>query len=352
MAKKHLSEDEIKYIVSADSSTAQKEIHALTQETKELKKEERERRKTMVELEAQGKKNTDEYRRLKKEVKSYTEQISKNNDKISRLTRQIDVNAMSMRQLKKIAKELTAELEDMSEAANPEAYAELSNQLGSVRRRMDDLKNKGKNISSEFGSAGSMLSKWKMAIKGFIAVKLVGYLVQLNSAVYSTRKEFAKYEAVLRNTFQSQEKAARSMKMLQQLAADTPASLKEWTEAYIKLVNRGIKPTNDELTNMGDLAASQGKSVDQLIEAILDAMTGENERLKEFGIKAAKSGETTKFTFRGVTTEVKNSEQAIKDYLLSLGQLEGVAGSTAGPRPPPCRGCWRRNRRGRSPCCR
>lgn len=329
MAKKHLSEDEIKYIVSADSSTAQKEIHALTQETKELKKEERERRKTMVELEAQGKKNTDEYRRLKKEVKSYTEQISKNNDKISRLTRQIDVNAMSMRQLKKIAKELTAELEDMSEAANPEAYAELSNQLGSVRRRMDDLKNKGKNISSEFGSAGSMLSKWKMAIKGFIAVKLVGYLVQLNSAVYSTRKEFAKYEAVLRNTFQSQEKAARSMKMLQQLAADTPASLKEWTEAYIKLVNRGIKPTSDELTNMGDLAASQGKSVDQLIEAILDAMTGENERLKEFGIKAAKSGETTKFTFRGVTTEVKNSEQAIKDYLLSLGQLEGVAGSMA-----------------------
>nr|DAY43971.1 MAG TPA: tail tape measure [Caudoviricetes sp.] len=329
MAKKYLSEDEIKYIVSADSSTAQKEIHALTQETKELKKEERERRKMMVELEAQGKKNTDEYRRLKTEVKSYTEQISKNNEKMALYSRQLDINAMSMRDLKKRAKELTAELEDMSEAANPEAYAELSNQLGSVRRRMDDLKNKGKNISSEFGSAGSMLSKWKMAIKGFIAVKLVGYLVQLNSAVYSIRKEFAKYEAVLRNTFQSQEKAVRSMKMLQQLAADTPASLKEWTEAYIKLVNRGIKPTSDELTNMGDLAASQGKSVDQLIEAILDAMTGENERLKEFGIKAAKSGETTKFTFRGVTTEVKNSEQAIKDYLLSLGQLEGVAGSMA-----------------------
>lgn len=283
----------------------------------------------MVELEAQGKKNTDEYRRLKTEVKSYTEQISKNNEKMALYSRQLDINAMSMRDLKKRAKELTAELEDMSEAANPEAYAELSNQLGSVRRRMDDLKNKGKNISSEFGSAGSMLSKWKMAIKGFIAVKLVGYLVQLNSAVYSIRKEFAKYEAVLRNTFQSQEKAVRSMKMLQQLAADTPASLKEWTEAYIKLVNRGIKPTSDELTNMGDLAASQGKSVDQLIEAILDAMTGENERLKEFGIKAAKSGETTKFTFRGVTTEVKNSEQAIKDYLLSLGQLEGVAGSMA-----------------------
>ena len=58
-------------------------------------------------------------------------------------------------------------------------------------------------------------------------------------------------------------------------------------------------------------------------------MTGENERLKEFGIKASKEGEKTQFTFRGVTTEVRNSEDAIKDYLLSLGRLEGVAGSMA-----------------------
>lgn len=121
------------------------------------------------------------------------------------------------------------------------------------------------------------------------------------------------------------------MKMLQQLAADTPSSLQEWTEAYIKLVNRGVKPTSQELVNMGDLAASQGKSIDQLIEAILDAMTGENERLKEFGIKASKSGETTKFSFRGVTTEVRNSEDAIKDYLLSLGRVMAL------PVPWPCR---------------
>lgn len=329
MSKKHLSEDEIRYIVSAETGKAQQGIHALTKETKDLKKEENARRKAMVDLESQGKKNSKEYKNLEKEVKEYSNRICENTDKVRKLTRQLDVNAMSMRQLKKLAKELTGELEDMSEAANPEEYTALSNQLRSVRMRMDDLRNKGRNISTEFGSAESMLSKWKMAAKAFIAVKLVGYLTQLNSAVYRTRKEFAKYEAVLRNTFQSQEKATQAMKMLQQLAADTPASLKEWTEAYIKLVNRGLKPTSQELTNMGDLAASQGKSVDQLIEAILDAMTGENERLKEFGIKAAKNGETTKFTFRGVTTEVRNSEQAIKDYLLSLGQLEGVVGSMA-----------------------
>ncbi len=67
MAKKHLSEDEIKLIISGDSSSFQEELHTLTKETKALKKEEAERRKAMVELEAQGKKNTKDYQNLAKE---------------------------------------------------------------------------------------------------------------------------------------------------------------------------------------------------------------------------------------------------------------------------------------------
>lgn len=80
---------------------------------------------------------------------------------------------------------------------------------------------------------------------------------------------------------------------------------------------------------MGDIASSQGKDIDQFIEALLDAMTGENERLKEFGITASKNGETTAFTFRGVTTEVQNTDQAIKNYILSLGKVQGVQGAMA-----------------------
>lgn len=329
MAKKHLSEDEIKLIISGDSSKLQEELHTLTKETKALKKEEAERRKAMVELEAQGKKNTKDYQNLAKECKDYTAKISKNNEKISLLTRNLKVNDLTMRQLKKEAKELSAALDDMTESANPEEYAKLNTRLREVRARMSELRSAGNNMNNEFGNSVNWMSKLKMAAKAFIAVKVVGWLKDVHNQAYETRKEFAKYEAVLRNTFQSQKKANDAMKMLQQLAADTPSSLQEWTEAYIKLVNRGVKPTSQELVNMGDLAASQGKSIDQLIEAILDAMTGENERLKEFGIKASKSGETTKFSFRGVTTEVRNSEDAIKDYLLSLGRVDGIAGSMA-----------------------
>ena len=329
MAKKHLSEDEIKLIISGDSSKLQEELHKLTKETKDLRREEHERRKAMVELEAQGKKNSKEYQNLAKECKTYTDRISKNNEKINVLTRNLNVNNLSMRQLKKEAKSLSEVLEDMTESANPEEYAKLNTRLAEVRRRMSELRNAGKNMNDEFGNSVSWMSKLTLAVKAFIAVKVVGWLKSAHDQAYETRKEFAKYEAVLRNTFQSQKKANEAMKMLQQLAADTPSSLQEWTEAYIKLINRGIKPTRQELINMGDLAASQGKSIDQLIEAVLDAMTGENERLKEFGIKASKNGEITKFTCRGITTEVRNTEDSIKDYLLSLGKIEGITGSMA-----------------------
>lgn len=329
MAKKHVSEDEIKYIVSAETTKAQEDIHALSKETKELQREEKARKTAMIELEAQGQKASRRYQNLAKEAKAYSEKIKENGKRMNELTKGLDINSMSTRQLKKVAKELSSQLDDMSEAADPEAYAKLSKQLQGVRSRMSDLRNSGKNVSQEFDLTQSALSKLKAIAVAFITVKLAGYLSQIGSKAYETRKEFAKYEATLRNTLQSQEKAAQSMKMLQQLAEDTPASLKEWTEGFIKLVNRGLKPTTSELISLGDVASSQGKDLDQFIEAMLDAMTGENERLKEFGIRASKNGDTVKYTFKGVTTEVKNSEEAIKNYLISLGQLDGVSGSMA-----------------------
>ena len=266
---------------------------------------------------------------MENEVKNLSKQISDDSKKIQELTKDMGVNDMTMTQLKKHAKDLERQLNNTAESANPEEYAALNKRLADVRDRMKQLRTSGLEVNKQMDQSTTIMNKLKMAAKAFIAVKVVGWLKSAHDQAYNTRKEFAKYEAVLRNTFQSQEKANEAMKMLQQLAADTPSSLQEWTEGYIKLVNRGLQPTSQELTNLGDLAASQGKSLDQLIEAVLDAMTGENERLKEFGIKASKEGEKTQFTFRGVTTEVQNSESAIQDYLLSLGRLEGVAGSMA-----------------------
>lgn len=328
MAKK-LNEDEIKWILSVESSKAQQEIRKLTKVNRELNKTNKERRELMRELEAQGNKESDEYQRLDEEIKKSNKTISTNNKLIGELEKKLDVTGLTMVQLRKKAKDLRQQLDQTVKSTHPEEYAELEAELAKVNNRMEELRGTGKYAQQQLTAFDKTMNMAKTAAKGFIAVQLVRYLKDVGMKSYATRKEYARFEATLRNATGSSEEAAKAMKMLQQLAKDTPASVSEWTESYIKLVNRGIKPTTDELTAMGDIAMSQGKDIDQFIEALLDAMTGENERLKEFGITASKNGKTTAYTFRGVTTEVQNTDMAIKNYILSLGKLQGVQGSMA-----------------------
>lgn len=328
MAKK-LNEDEIKWILSVESSKAQQEIHKLTKANRELNKTNKERRELMRELEAQGEKESDAYKRLDEEIKKSNKTISTNNKLIGELEKKLDVTGLTMAQLRKKAKDLRQQLDQTVKSTHPEEYAELEAELAKVNNRMEELRGTGKYAQQQLTAFDKTMNMAKTAAKGFIAVQLVRYLKDVGMKSYETRKEYARFEATLRNATGSSEEAAKAMKMLQQLAKDTPASVSEWTESYIKLVNRGIKPTTDELTAMGDIAMSQGKDIDQFIEALLDAMTGENERLKEFGITASKNGKTTAYTFRGVTTEVQNMDMAIKNYILSLGKLQGVQGSMA-----------------------
>lgn len=101
------------------------------------------------------------------------------------------------------------------------------------------------------------------------------------------------------------------------------------TGVFVKLANAGFRPTGQQMTKLGDLASSTGKQMDQLAEAIIDAQTGEFERLKEFGIRAKDAGDSVIFTYKGVQTTVEKTSGSIRDYIVSLGDAEGVSGSMA-----------------------
>ena len=207
------------------------------------------------------------------------------------------------------------------------ASSQLKNVANSVgvasRKAKDFIKDLG-NVEKESKKVAGGLGTLKSAFIGLFAVATLQSFV---GKVVEARAEFEKFDAVLTNTFQSKEIGSGALAMLTEFAAKTPYQLNELTGGFIKLVNRGIYPTMEEMTKMGDLASSQGKSFDQLVEALMDAQTGEFERMKEFGIKASKSGDTVKLTFKGVTKEVKNNEKAIKDAVIAYGAMTGVAGA-------------------------
>lgn len=175
-------------------------------------------------------------------------------------------------------------------------------------------------------STGQMTSIMNTAGAALLTAFSIQAVVQIGKEIVAVTGKFQRYAAVLENTLGSKSEAQKAMMMIQKFAADTPFSVDQLTDSYIRLTNSGFQPTQNELRKLGDLASSQGKQFDQLAEAIIDAQTGEFERLKEFGIRASKEGDNVKFSFKGVETQTQFTTQAIQDYILSLGDLQGVAG--------------------------
>ena len=127
--------------------------------------------------------------------------------------------------------------------------------------------------------------------------------------VMDTASEFERYETILTTLEGSAEKAKKSMAWISDFAARTPYEMNEVTDSFVKLKAYGLDPLKDGLLNsLGDTAAAMGKPVMQVVEAIADAVTGENERLKEFGIKASKI-KGTNFTEYSYTD--KNGKQQL-----------------------------------------
>jgi hypothetical protein len=186
-----------------------------------------------------------------------------------------------------------------------------------------------KNVSAINKEMGVLTTSLRNVASGFGALIAVDKLAAIGRKVIEVRAEFEKLEAVLTNTLGSKSRAQDSLRMIQEIASKTPYSVLQLTQSYVKLVNQGFKPTSVELLKLGDLAAAVGKEFDQLTEAIIDAQTGEFERLKDFGIRASKEGDRVTFTFKDVKTQVDFTSESIRNYILSLGDLQGVSGSAA-----------------------
>lgn len=75
-----------------------------------------------------------------------------------------------------------------------------------------------------------------------------------------------------------QKKAAEYFKWAVDFANKTPYETDEIVEATVKLTSYGVE-AKKTLPLIGDMASVMGKSVDQAVEAIADAQTGELERL-------------------------------------------------------------------------
>jgi hypothetical protein len=150
---------------------------------------------------------------------------------------------------------------------------------------------------------------------------LLGPVLLLKKA-FSSTVELQDFQAQLKTATGTVQNAAVAFEALEDFASETPFQLEQSLEAFIKLTNLGLTPSEKALRSYGNTASAMGKDMVQLIEAVADATTGEFERLKEFGIKAKSEGDKVSLTFRGVTTTIGKNAAEIEGYLIALGENE------------------------------
>lgn len=177
----------------------------------------------------------------------------------------------------------------------------------------NSARNNVKGFSGDVAASTTQLQSWGQALLGGITVGAVaGKLV-------AVQREFDVLNSSLITVTGSSAAAEREMAWIKQFAKETPFGLAQATDGFVKMKALGLEPTRASLTSFGNTAAAMGKDLKQMIEAVADASTGEFERLKEFGIKARKEGDSVSLTFQGVTTTVRNSAEEITKYLEGIG---------------------------------
>lgn len=228
--------------------------------------------------------------------------------------------------LSQIRGEITKLERAQEQALNPADVRRYGAELDKLRAKYSSLTT---TTTNKGGGGGGLLGAGIVGgIAGGVVTAATAALSGLGTKFIDTASQFEKFEAILTNSLGAVA-AKEKIEELTQAAATLPVELTEVIDAFIKLKNTGFEPTNAEIENLTDLASASGKSLGQLVEGLVDAQTFEFERLKEFGILARQEGDKVTFTFREQETVVDKNAESIRNYILGLGDLQGISGSSA-----------------------
>jgi hypothetical protein len=320
-----ITDENLRFNVIVNGDQAQADLLKLEQQQREMVNVQKELRAQKSLLNKEDKDYQQNLKKLNATIDENNKALELNAQSQKRLRQEIGLTAMTPRQLRQEMASLKRQIDNTSD---PNRIKMLNAELGKTKLQLDQLTGSanraGNAMQKTGGGAKQMFATVAMGATAAIGV-ITGLIAGLMKIV-NVRAQFQKFDAVLTNTLGSKSAAKQAMDDIKTFAAETPFAVDELTASYVKLANQGFQPTSEEMRKLGDLAAATGKGFDQLAEAIIDAQVGEMERLKEFGIRAQKNGDQITFAFKGVQTQVKNNEQAIRDYILSLGDLEGVSG--------------------------
>ena len=199
------------------------------------------------------------------------------------------------------------------------ALGQASQHGGALAKVLEEVRGKAASAIPEIGGMANKLIGLgpAAAVVGAVALGIAA----IGKASIDAAAETQRWMAQLTTVTKSSQLAKESYAALVQFATKTPFDLGQSIQAFTKLRSLGLAATESRLTSFGNTASAMGRSLNQMIEAVADASTGEFERLKAFGITSKTQGDQVAFTFQGVTTKVGKNSTEITKYLEKIGNV-------------------------------
>lgn len=315
MANKHLTEDQVSLIVNVESSKAQQEIKKLENKMMGLKAANKQQLKSMVEMEAAGRKTSQEYKNMAEQYRTTSKAIRETTKEISAQTQRLSVMDMTMNQLRKQQKMLQRELDDTVQALHPEAYGVMEQRLKDVSGRISELKQNAKS----FGEIASS-DQVNGIFLGTMATKLAGLLGEQASKLKDFALESARAGVEMAEQADGVTKAFNAMdnpNLLDNLRKATKGTVND-----VQLMTAAVQ-ANDFRIPLEDLgkylefaqlkAQQTGQSVDYMTNSIVTGLGRKSPMiLDNLGISAAEISEKTKETgdFMKAVAEIVDTQLA------------------------------------------
>lgn len=174
-----------------------------------------------------------------------------------------------------------------SKASN--AFKHVNNSSNKLNRSLGQTSSSSKGLSSATNNANklkkSLRDVEKEASRVSKALLVAGAVATtaLTVDMVSQASSMEQYRNTLNIVMKDNKKAGETFKWAVDYANKTPFETAEIVDGTVKLQSYGME-AKKVLPYIGDMASAMGKSMDQAVEAVADAQTGELERLKEFGI--------------------------------------------------------------------
>lgn len=266
-------------------------------------------------------KYTQQSKMAEQKLVSYAQRLEESRSKLKALEKAQGDNTKEVETARKVITDYEKVISKQSEQLNKAKtkMREYSKSVADATKRAEEGKKKveewGKSAEKAMDTIVKRAAQATIAIASVVgafaikegfgeAMNLEGYKMQLETAVKDT------------------EKAGRLMARAIKFANSTPFETGEVVEATAKMEAYGIS-SERWLKDVADMAGATNKSIDQATEAMADAVMGEWERLKEFGIKkeqliaaaAEKYGKNIVFNKKGQVIAEEKMQTVLQEVM-------------------------------------